>query len=75
VDLEADYDVRGELAVDPKVRPGYGAIRYVVTVTSASPEADVMRVLDAADRASPYLDVFANGVPLTREVRVSAAAS
>jgi len=47
----------------------------VVTVTSTSPEADVIRVLDAADRASPYLDVFANGVPLTREVRVSAAFS
>ena len=75
VDLQADYDVRGELAADPEVRPGYGAIRYVVTVTSTSPEADVIRVLDEADRVSPYRDVFANGVPLSREVRVSAAAS
>lgn len=73
VDVQADYDVRGELGTDPKVRPGYGAIRYVVTVTSTSSEADVMRVLDAADRVSPYRDVFANGVPLTREVQITAA--
>ena len=74
VDVEADYDVRGELGVDDAIRPGYSAMRYVVTVTSASTEAEVLRVLDAADRHSSYLDIFANGVPLSREVRVSAAA-
>ena len=75
VDLQADYDVRGELGVDDAVRPGYAAMRYVVTVTSPSAEADVLRVLDTADRHSSYRDIFANGVPLAREVRVSAAAS
>ena len=74
VDVQADYDVRGELGVDDAVRPGYGAVRYVVTVTSASSEDDVLRVLDAADRHSSYLDIFARGVPLAREVRISAAA-
>jgi uncharacterized OsmC-like protein len=74
VDVEADYDVRGELGVDEAIRPGYSAMRYVVTVTSASAEAEVLRVLDAADRHSSYLDIFAHGVPLTREVRLSAAA-
>ena len=74
VEVQADYDVRGELGVDDAVRPGYGAVRYVVTVTSASSEDDVLRVLDAADRHSSYLDIFARGVPLAREVRISAAA-
>jgi len=73
VNVEADYDVSGELGVDDAVRPGYSAMRYLVTVTSTSSEADVMRVLDTADRHSSYLDIFSNGVPLAREVRVNAA--
>jgi uncharacterized OsmC-like protein len=74
VEVTADFDVRGELGVSDDVRPGYGAVRYIVTVTSTSPEADVLRVLDTADRYSPYRDIFSRGVPLAREVRLSAAA-
>jgi uncharacterized OsmC-like protein len=74
VEVQADYDVRGELGVADDTRPGYLAMRYVVTVTSASPEADVLRVLDAADRCSSYRDIFSNGVPLAREVRINTAA-
>jgi hypothetical protein len=47
----------------------------VVTVTSGCAEEDVLRVLDAADRHSPYRDIFANPIPLAREVRISATAS
>jgi uncharacterized OsmC-like protein len=72
VEVQADYDVRGELGISDEVRPGYSGIRYIVTIVSASPEADVMRMLDTTDRYSPYRDVFANGVPLTREVRITA---
>ena len=74
VNVEADYDVSGELGVDDTVRPGYSAMRYLVTVTSTSSEADVLRVLDTADRHSSYLDIFSHGVPLAREVRINAAA-
>ena len=72
VEVQADYDVRGELGVADDVRPGYAAIRYVVSITSASSEEDVLRVLDTADRCSSYRDIFSNGVPLTREVRMTA---
>jgi uncharacterized OsmC-like protein len=75
VEVQADYDVRGELGVTDDVRPGYAAIRYVVRIVSASPEADVLRVLDAADRCSSYRDMFANGVPLARTVHIAAATS
>jgi hypothetical protein len=47
-------------------------IRYIVTVISSSSEEDVMRVLDTADRCSSSRDIFANGVPLTRDVRIAA---
>ena len=72
VEVQADYDVRGELGVTEDVRPGYAAIRYVVNVISASPEEDVLRVLDIADRCSSYRDIFANCLPLAREVRIAA---
>jgi uncharacterized OsmC-like protein len=72
VEVQADYDVRGELGVADDVRPGYLQIRYTVTVQTSAPEADVLRVLDTADRCSSYRDMFANGVPLARDVRLQA---
>lgn len=70
VEVQADYDVRGELGVDEDVRPGYLRMRYVVTVDSPAPEAEVMRLLDTADRYSSWLDDLRNPVPVTREVRL-----
>jgi uncharacterized OsmC-like protein len=72
VEVQADSNVSGQLGIADDVRPGYSAIRYMVTVSSTSPQADVMRVLDTADRLSPYYDIFSNGVPLTREVHLTA---
>jgi uncharacterized OsmC-like protein len=70
VEIQADYDARGELGVSADVRPGYLAMRYCVTVESAAPADDILRVLDTADRYSSWRDDIAHGVPLTREVRV-----
>src|SRR5687767_10890882 len=46
VEVEADYDSRGELGVSDDVPPGYRQVRYIVTVASRAPEEDVRRVLD-----------------------------
>jgi uncharacterized OsmC-like protein len=70
VEVQADYDARGELGVSPEVRPGYLAMRYIVTVESTAPTEEILRVLDAADRCSSWRDDIMNGVPLTRDVRV-----
>lgn len=70
VDVEADYDSRGELGVADDVPPGYLEVRYRVAVGSPAPEADVRRVLDIADRYSPYRDVFARAHAVRREVRI-----
>lgn len=75
VEIQADYDVSGELAVDDAVRPGYGAMRYVVRVDSPAPEDDVRRVIDTADRYSSWRDVIANEMPLTRELTITHAAA
>jgi uncharacterized OsmC-like protein len=70
VEVEADYDARGQLGVADEVPPGYLEVRYRVTVGSPASEVDVLRVLDAADRYSPYLDVFARAHAVRREVRI-----
>jgi uncharacterized OsmC-like protein len=73
VEVQADYDVRGELAVEDGVPPGYLAMRYVVSVTSPASEADVLRLLDTADRYSSWRDDMVRAVALRREVRFTAA--
>lgn len=70
VEVQADYDVRGELGVDDSISPGYPEIRYIVTVDSPAPEADVLRMLDMADRYSSYRDHFVRAIPVRREVRM-----
>lgn len=74
VEIHADYDVRGELAIDDSVRPGYKQIRAVVSVESDASEAEVLAMLDQADRHSSFLDDFRNPVPVTRELRYVATA-
>src|SRR5262245_42135009 len=49
VEVQADYDARGELGVSDDVRPGYSAVRYIVTVASPADEADVRRLLETAE--------------------------
>lgn len=69
VEVQADYDARGELAV-ADVTPAYSEVRYVVTVESDAPEEAVLEVLDEADEHSPYLCVFREPIPVRREVRL-----
>jgi uncharacterized OsmC-like protein len=73
VEIHADYDVRGELGVSEDVRPGYGEVRYVVTVESDAPAADVTRVLDIADRRSSWLDIVGHATPVRREVHITSS--
>jgi len=71
VEVQADYDSGGSHGVTD-VPPGYRQVRYIVTIDSDAPEADVMRVLDDADAHSAYRDVFTRAIDLRREVRVAA---
>jgi len=71
VEVEADYDSRGELGVADDVPPGYTQVRYTVTVTSPASEEEILRVLDTADRYSPYRDVFARAQDVRRQVRIT----
>jgi uncharacterized OsmC-like protein len=71
VEVQADYDVRGELGVSDEVRPGYLRMRYTVRIESDAPEEEVMRMLETADRRSSWRDIIAHGVELRREVQLT----
>jgi uncharacterized OsmC-like protein len=73
VEIQADYDARGELGVADDVRPGYLGMRYIVTVESAAAESDILRMLDTADRHSSWRDDIAHAVPISREVKIVAS--
>jgi uncharacterized OsmC-like protein len=74
IEVQADYDVRGELGADDAVRPGYSQIRYTVTVSSPASAEEIDRWLDTADRYSSWRDNIANPVPLVCERRVTSTA-
>ena len=72
VEIQADFD-DGALFGVADTPAGYSEVRYVVTVDSDAPETDILRVLDAADAHSPYLDVFSRAQRCRREVRINPA--
>ena len=74
IEVQADYDARGHYGV-ADVTPGYTEVRYVVTIESDAPEADIERLLDEADAHTPYHNVFSQPQPLRRELRVVAPKS
>jgi uncharacterized OsmC-like protein len=67
VEVQADYDDAPLFGVsdDPA---GYSEVRWTVRFTSATPESDVLALLDDADAHSPYLDVFRRAQRCVRTV-------
>ena len=66
-EIEADYDVRGELGVGDSISPAYSEIRCVVTVETDAPERDVCEMLRIADEHSSYVEMFRQPVRVVRE--------
>lgn len=69
VEVQGDYDSRGGHGVGD-APPGYREVRYVVTIDSEASEGDIMRLVDIADRHSPWLDDFIRPLEVKREVRI-----
>lgn len=75
VEVQTDVDERGRFGFHDEINPGYQQVRYIVRIESAAPEAEIMKVLDMADRHSPYFDNFGRALDLAREVQVEARKS
>ncbi len=71
IELQADFDMRGNLGIDDSVPRSYTAFRYVVTVESPASRAAVEEVIERSDALDFVRDVFARAIPLERELRIS----
>ena len=68
IEVSGEYDLRGYLAIDDLVRPGFSDIRYSVHVdTDAAPEA-LEELRREAERTSPMFDNIRRGAPIAGAV-------
>jgi uncharacterized OsmC-like protein len=71
VEVQADFDARGELGMDDDIPPGYQEVRYVISIDSPAPADEVAKLVELAGRYSPYVDVFARSQTMKRIVRLN----
>jgi uncharacterized OsmC-like protein len=69
VEVQADYN-DGALLGTSDVDPGYSEVRYIITIESDADGSEIFKMLDDADRHSPYLDVFSRGQHCKRQVNI-----
>lgn len=71
VEVEADFDARGELGMDDAISPGYQAIRCTIAIDSPASESELRDLVETAVRYSPYYDIFTRPQPVSRVLRVN----
>jgi uncharacterized OsmC-like protein len=71
VEVQGDFNARGELGMDDRILPGYKEVRYVISITSPAPADVVTELVKTAERYSSYVDVFARAQTLTRTIRLN----
>jgi uncharacterized OsmC-like protein len=71
VEIQAEYDIRGNLGIDSKVRSGITALHYVVRVESPEDPQTIQRLIDLSDERDYVLDIFAGALQPTREIHIS----
>lgn len=69
VEVQADYDARGEYAI-VEMPADYSEIRYIVSIESPAPEEQVLKVIEQADAHSSFYDIFNRPQKLVRQVRI-----
>jgi uncharacterized OsmC-like protein len=70
VEIQADYDDGALFGTSTSAPPGYLDVRYIVKIESDAAEEDILKMIDEADRHSPYLDVFTRAQHCHREVKI-----
>jgi uncharacterized OsmC-like protein len=71
VEVQADFDARGELGVGERIPPGYQEVRYLVSIDSPASEEALAELLETAERHSPYVDIFSRAQTMRRVLRLN----
>ena len=69
VTAEGDLDARRLFGIDETVRPGFSAVRLVVTVTGPETTERYEELKAAVDAHCPVLDLFTDPTPVTATIR------
>jgi uncharacterized OsmC-like protein len=67
---EGDLDVQGFFGFDDSVRPGFSAVRVVVTVTGPESRERYLQLQDAVDAHCPVLDLTRNPTPVQTTLEI-----
>ena len=70
VKIHSEYDMRGNLAIDPDIRGGITALHYIVRIESAEGPESIQKVVDKVDATDYVLDIFAGELVMTRELHI-----
>lgn len=68
IEVAGDYDLRGYLALDSQVRPGFAGVSYTVHVDTDAPPHILDEIRAAAEATSPMFDNVRNATPVTGTV-------
>ena len=71
VEVQADFDARGELGVGKNIPPGYQEVRYSIAIDSPASEKAIVELLETAECHSPYVDVFSRAQTMKRILRLN----
>jgi len=74
IEIHADYNTRGAYGLDD-VSPTYSQVRYVVNLETDAPEANVLAMMEAAEKNCAYLQIFAQPMDVQRELRLNEASA
>lgn len=73
--VTAPFDLRGYLALDESVRPGFTSLDYTVEVDSDAAPSVLEEIRVEAERTSPMFDNILNATAIKGQVDAKAAAS
>lgn len=63
-EVEGHLDLRGFMALDPNVRPGYQSIRMKFLIKSDASEEEIQELVKAGQKYSPVYNSVTQGVPV-----------
>jgi uncharacterized OsmC-like protein len=75
IKVQAPFDLRGYLALDSSVRPGFGRLRYSVDVDTDADAATLEEIRIAVERTSPMFDNILRPTPVEGVIERSASVS
>ena len=64
IEVSGDFDLRGYLSLDEKVRPGFSGITYTVTVDTDADDAVLEEIRKVTEATSPMFDNVLNATPV-----------